>query len=47
MGRMRQRDQMQQQEAAEQQQQAAYAQQHAEYDRAVRACLTGRGYTIQ
>jgi hypothetical protein len=47
MGRMRQRDQMRQQEAQQQQQQAAYAQQHAEYDRAVRACLTGRGYTIQ
>jgi Glycine zipper len=51
MGRMRQRDQMRQQQAqhqqAQQQQQAVYAQQRSEYDRAVRACLTGRGYTIQ
>ena len=47
VGRVRQRDQMQQQQAQQQQQQAAYAQQRAEYDRAVRACLTGRGYTIQ
>lgn len=50
-GRMRQRDQIQQQQAqqqqAQQQQQAAYAQRRSEYDRAVRACLTGRGYTIQ
>jgi hypothetical protein len=36
-----------QQQQAQQQQQAAYAQQRSEYDRAVRACLTGRGYTIQ
>jgi len=46
-GRMRQKDQMKQQQAQQQQQQAAYAQKSSDYDRAMRTCLTGRGYTVQ
>jgi len=47
MGGMRQKEQMKQQQAQQHQQQAAYAQKRSDYDRAMGACLTGRGYTVQ
>jgi len=51
LGGMRRRDEMAQQEYAQQQysqqQNAAYSQQRAAYDRAMGACLEGRGYTIK
>ena len=46
-GGMRQADQRRQQEAAQAQYQAAASQQQAAYTRALGACLTGRGYTVQ
>jgi hypothetical protein len=44
---MRQADQRRQQEAAQAQYQAAASQQQAAYTRALSACLSGRGYTVQ
>jgi hypothetical protein len=41
------RDQARQQEAQNQQYQAAASQRQAEYKRALSACLTARGYTVQ
>jgi Glycine-zipper domain len=46
-GTMRRRDQARQQEAQNQQYQAAASQRQAEYKRALSACLTARGYTVQ
>jgi YMGG-like Gly-zipper len=46
-GGMRQADQRRQQEAVQAQYQAAASQQQAAYTRALGACLTGRGYTVQ
>ena len=46
-GGMRRADQSRQQQAAQAQQQAAASQQQAAYSRALGACLTGRGYTVQ
>ena len=46
-GGMRQADQRRQQEAAQAQYQTAASQQQAAYTRALGACLTGRGYTVQ
>jgi hypothetical protein len=46
-GTMRRRDHARQQEAQSQQYQAAASQRQAEYKRALSACLTGRGYTVQ
>jgi hypothetical protein len=46
-GGMRQADQRRQQEAAQAQYQAAASQQQMAYTRALSACLTGRGYTVQ
>lgn len=46
-GGMRRADRYQQEQAMQQQYAAASAQQNANYNRALSACLTGRGYTIQ
>ena len=46
-GGMRRADQQRQQEAAQAQYQAAASQQQAAYTRALSACLSGRGYTVQ
>ncbi len=45
-GGMRQRRQRDQQQAQQQQQQAAYSQQQANYTRALGACMSGRGYSV-
>jgi hypothetical protein len=44
---MRRAERSQQEQAAQQQYAAASAQQQANYNRALSACLAGRGYTIQ
>ena len=46
-GGMRRNDQRRRQQAAQQQQAAAHSQNLATYQRALGACLTGRGYTVQ
>ena len=46
-GGMRRADRHQQEQAAQQQYAASSAQQQANYNRALSACLSGRGYTIQ
>jgi Glycine-zipper domain len=46
-GGMRRAERSQQEQAAQQQYAAASAQQQASYNRALSACLSGRGYTIQ
>jgi hypothetical protein len=46
-GAMKRRTQTHQQQQAQAQQQAATAQQHAAYERALGACLGGRGYTVR
>jgi len=46
-GGMRRADQRRRQEAVQHQQAAASSQNSASYNRALGACLTGRGYTVQ
>jgi hypothetical protein len=46
-GGMKQRDQARQQQAQTQQQQQAVAQNQAGYQKALGACLEGRGYTVK
>jgi hypothetical protein len=46
VGGMRRRDQERQQQAQQQQAQAQMADRNATYQRAMGACLTGRGYTV-
>jgi uncharacterized protein HemX len=46
-GAMKRRSHARQEEQAVAQQQAATSQQHASYERALSACLAGRGYTVR
>ncbi len=47
IGRMRQRQKVQQQAEAQERQSAALAQKRNDYNRAFGACMEGRGYTVR